>query len=72
MKSSLTWPVVAIICAVIVAPGIYFGIRDGQPQPVTRTYISSSSGETSSTNSVTTDTDMNDAVVYVTTPPTNR
>ena len=37
MKSNLTWPVVAIICSVILASGVYFGLRDSQlrsaPQP---------------------------------------
>lgn len=67
MRNKLIWPAVAIICALIVATGVYLGLRDSQPQPTTQTYAeNSSSNYTASEGKVSTDTDKSNPIVYVT------
>ena len=36
MRDKLTWPVVAVVCSVIIASGIYLGLRDNRIQPTTQ------------------------------------
>ena len=66
-QNNFIWPAVAIICALIVATGVYMGLRDSQPQPTTQTYVgTSSSNYATSTDSVSTDADKSDPIVYAT------
>jgi len=34
MNNKLVWLVVIIICSIVIASGLYFGLRDSQPQPI--------------------------------------
>ena len=67
MQNKLIWPAVLIICSVIVASGIYFGLRDNNTETSSQTYVESpSSNYANPGNHASSDTDTGDVIVYVT------
>ena len=67
MQNKLIWPAVAIICAIIIASGIYLGLRDSQPQPTLQTFTETSLSEYDIPGGrVSTKSDRSDPIVYVT------
>ena len=62
-QNKIIWPAVAIICALIVATGVYLGLQDSQPQ----TTIQGSLENTSSNYANSENTALtSSATVYVT------
>jgi competence protein ComEC len=71
MWNKLIWPSVAIICAIIIAFGIYLGLKDSKPQPqsVTKTNWKPEGAilvETTTQPQSVTKTNESDPIVYVT------
>jgi len=66
MQNKFMWPAVFVICSVIVASGIYLGLRDNQPEPYTQTYVDTPSEHATSSERLTPDVDKDDPIVYVT------
>lgn len=68
-EKSNAWPSVAVICAIIISIGIYFGLHDNQPNPTNqspRSYPGTTPSHTlSSTGRISTDAADN-SMVYVT------
>lgn len=61
MKNDFVWPIVAVVCACIIASGIYFGLKKVQIQtPPQAPGISSSINDKSSTNRNLADAEKNE------------
>lgn len=67
MRDKFTWPLVAITCAIIVAFGVYIGLKGNQPQPTFQTHTETSSANYNiSPSKIATKTNERDPIVYVT------
>ena len=56
-RNQYTWAIIAVVCAAIIATGIYFGLRHDRSESIRSSGDSSYSGESSSSD---------DVIVYVT------
>ena len=56
-RNQYTWAIIAVVCAAIIATGIYFGLRHDRSEAIRSSGDSSYSGESSSSD---------DVIVYVT------